>query len=193
MAGSPPARNRVLAALLWLALVPLAGCASSASKLPPIGDAADSGYVLGPGDRLRITVFGREEASGEFIVGADGRVATPMVGELKASGFTADQLQNEYKKQLEQGFYTDPKVAIEVMNYRPFYIMGEVKKPGSYPYSSGLTVSAAVAESGGFTPHADRDIAVIERKTPAGVVRGRARGETAVMPDDIVEVPETIF
>ncbi|MBV8889497.1 MAG: polysaccharide export protein [Alphaproteobacteria bacterium] len=174
-------------------LLLLAACTSAAQRLPPIPSAAENAYVLGPGDRLKITVFGREEASGEFIVGADGRVATPLVGELKAVGLTIDQLQTEYTHQLEQGFYTNPKVAIEVMNYRPFYIMGEVKKPGSYPYSSGLSVAAAVAEAGGFTPHADRHLAVIERKTPSGIVRGRAGDDTPVMPDDIVEVPESIF
>jgi polysaccharide export outer membrane protein len=71
--------------------------------------------------------------------------------------------------------------------------MGEVKKPGSYPYASGLTVSAAVAEAGGYTPHGDHAVAVIERKAASGIVRGRAQGGTPVLPDDIVEVPETIF
>lgn len=184
---------RLPLAAMMVALALLCGC-NGDRKLPPIPEAAATDYVLGPGDRLRFQVFGQEAASGEFTVGVDGNVATPLAGELKAAGLTADQLQRDYKEALQkQGLYKDPKVAIEVLNYRPFYIMGEVKKPGSYPYASGLTVSAAVAEAGGFTPHGDHDVAVIERKTATGIVRGRARSTTPVLPDDIIEVPQTIF
>jgi polysaccharide export outer membrane protein len=179
-------------AALFAAATALAGC-SGAAKLPPVVDAGERAYVLGPGDRLKISVFGREEASGDFTIGADGRVATPLVGELPAAGLTIDQLQNRYRNELQQGFYKEPKIAIEVLNYRPFFIMGEVKKPGSYPYSSGLSVLAAVAEAGGFTPHADRDLAIVERRTATGVMRGRATARSPVMPDDIIEIPESIF
>jgi polysaccharide export outer membrane protein len=185
--------RRLPSAALFVALTLLVAC-NSDRKLPPIPQAAVTDYVLGPGDRLRFQVFGQEAASGEFTVGVDGNVATPLAGELKAAGLTTDQLQAEYKEALEkQGFYKNPKVAVEVLNYRPFYIMGEVKKPGSYPYASGLTVSAAVAEAGGFTPHGDHNLAIIERKAATGIARGRATSPTPVLPDDIIEVPQTIF
>jgi polysaccharide export outer membrane protein len=194
-AGGAPAL--LLAALL------LAGCVDKAASLPPLPDAPQPAYVLGPGDRLRISVFGHDDASGTFIVGPGGKVSTPLVGDIEAGGLTVDEVRAAYTHALEQGYYKDPKVAVEITDYRPFFILGEVTHPGSYPYSSGLTVAAAVAEAGGFTPHADRRRAIIERKTAgttqagatqAGATQeGRVGENSPVRPDDIITVPQTIF
>jgi polysaccharide export outer membrane protein len=182
-----------VAPAILLAALLLAGCADRAASLAPLPDAARTAYVLGPGDRLRISVFGHDEASGTFIVGPSGKVSTPLVGDIAAGGLTADEVRAAYTHALEQGYYKDPKVAVEITDYRPFFILGEVTRPGSYPYSSGLTVAAAVAEAGGFTPHADRRRAIIERKTRGGTQEGRVGEGSAVRPDDIITVPQTIF
>ena len=122
--------------------------------------AADSvaGYALGPGDRVRLTVFRHEDLSGEFDVDGEGFLAMPLVGEIRGAGMNARQLESEIEARLKEGGYlVNPQVSIEVLNYRPFYIIGEVNNPGSYQYVNGMNVINAVALAGGFSYRADQD------------------------------------
>jgi polysaccharide export outer membrane protein len=134
------------------------GSAASAQPEPdrsnPSADAsvglASAQYALGAGDKLRITVFGEESLSGEYLVPGEGTVAFPLIGDVQATGLTVDQLAREIEARLRDGYLKDPRVSIEVENYRPFYILGEVMKPGEYPFTNGLTVLNAVATANGF-------------------------------------------
>jgi polysaccharide export outer membrane protein len=122
------------------------------------GEASVAGYALGPGDQVRLTVFRHEDLSGQFEIDGEGFFAMPLVGEIMTAGLTARQLENEIEIRLQSGGYlVDPQVSIEVLNYRPFYIIGEVNNPGSYQYVSGMTVINAVALAGGFSYRADQD------------------------------------
>ena len=198
-----------LAAAIVLAIGGLSGCSSSQppdvpEPAPTAADApgvdggasiADSveGYTLGPGDRIRLTVFRHEDLSGEFELDGEGAFAMPLVGQIEAMGNTARQLETAIETQLEdQGYLVSPQVSVEMLNYRPFYIIGEVNNPGSYPYVNGMNVVNAVALAGGFTYRAAQDDIVISRGGSNGnMVDAGLTSE--VLPGDIIEVPERFF
>lgn len=156
-------------------------------------DPSLDAYRLGPGDRLKLTVFGHPKESGEFEVDSLGKVSHPLIGGVDAKGKTIAEFQEYVRKTLDEKFIVNPKVSVEVLNYRPFYIYGEVNRGGSYPYVVGLTVRRAVAIAGGFTRRA--------RKTPVLLVRDEAKGvrkfdrelDEVVLPGDIVEVQRRLF
>ena len=195
----------VLAAILLVACssspppsVPAAATGSAdVVATPPDGAAAvDSvaGYALGPGDRVRLTVFRHEDLSGEFDVDGEGFLAMPLVGEIRGAGLNARQLESQIEGRLKEGGYlVNPQVSVEVLNYRPFYIIGEVNNPGSYQYVNGMTVINAVALAGGFTYRADQDDIIITRGGSEGRRIDDVRADTPVLPGDIVEVTERFF
>ncbi|SMF21272.1 polysaccharide export outer membrane protein [Tistlia consotensis] len=177
------------AVLLALALLPGRGSAQSSG---PAG-APQAVYRLDTGDKLRVTVFDEEDLSGEFEVNSTGVISLPLIGEVKAEGRTLSELEQAIVAKLLNGYLKNPRVSIEVLNYRPFYILGEVNNPGSYPYVSGMTVLNAVALAGGYTYRARKDRILIQRngadKDSATVVGERA----AVLPGDIITVDERFF
>jgi protein involved in polysaccharide export with SLBB domain len=153
--------------------------------------AIDEVYRLGVGDRLRVIVFGEEDLSGEFDVGAQGTLNLPLIGEVTATGQTISQLEDNVEAKLLEGYLKSPRVSIEVLNYRPFYILGEVNVPGSYPYVSGMTVLNAVALAGGFTYRADEDEVLLTREGEGNEVP--VPYQTLVLPGDILKVEERFF
>jgi protein involved in polysaccharide export with SLBB domain len=188
---------------LVLAVGLIGGCSSSPSP-PPEAAAASaaaqggaisdiSSYKLGPGDALRVTVFRHEDLSGQFTLDGEGYFAMPLVGEILGGGRTARQLEDDVEVALKSGGYLiEPQVSIEVLNYRPFYIIGEVNNPGSFAYVNGMTVINAVALAGGFTYRADQDDIVISRGGSSGPeIEGAL--DTRVLPGDIIEVQERFF
>lgn len=151
------------------------------------------GYRLGSGDKVRLITFGETALTGEFEVSGAGVVALPLIGEIPAAGLTTSELQERITAALREGYLNDPRVSVEVMNYRPFYVLGEVNKPGEYPFSSGLTVFNAVATANGFTYRADRKKAYIRRagqtaEDPVALTPG-----TPVMPGDTIRIGERYF
>ena len=148
-------------------------------------------YVLGSGDRIRIVVFGQEDLSGEFEIDGTGYVSLPLIKEVTASGLTLRQLEALIAGKLKPDFLKNPRVNVEVLNYRPFYIIGQVKKPGSYPYVSGMSVINAVALAGGYTYRAREGKVLITRSKNGK--RKPANHTTKVMPGDVIEVPERFF
>lgn len=184
--------RRLFGVLLLAALV---GACSSTPALPQCSLAAGAnerlrGYDLGPGDRLRVSVFRHENLSGEFALDATGTVALPLVGEISAGGLTARELESRIEERLEEERYlVEPRVSIEVLTYRPFYIMGEVAEPGEYEYVSGMNAVNAVAMAGGYTYRADRSDVTIAR----GDCFIDATPTTTVLPGEIIRVPERFF
>ncbi len=168
----------------------LSGC-SSGSDLPPLpqADASKSAYLLGPGDKLRVTVFGAEDLSGDFAVGDNGMVSFPLIGDVKAAGLTPDQLSRAMRTRLADGFMRDPKVSVQVTTYRPFYIFGEVTRPGEYPYAAGMSVLNAVAMGGGYSYRANQNYVIVTRDHKDY----RATGDTRILAGDIIRVPERYF
>lgn len=154
---------------------------------------AEDQYKLDTGDRVRVTVYGHEDLSGEFEVGSSGTVSLPLIGEVRASGLVAKQLEEMIAGQLKPNYLKNPSVSVEVLNYRPFFIIGEVKQPGSYPYVNGMRILNAVAIAGGYTYRAKKSKTYITR---AGDTQGEkkiAKPGTLVLPGDVIEVPERFF
>lgn len=149
-------------------------------------------YVLDVGDKLRIVVFGEEDMSGEFEISSTGAVALPLVGEVQAARKTIKGLQADVVRLLSQGYLKDPRVSIEVLNYRPFFILGEVVNPGSYNYVNGMTVINAIALAGGFTYRADKKDIEMKRGGKDSSYR-HVSEETPVLPGDVIRIPERFF
>ena len=159
---------------------------------PALG-AEQGEYHLGAGDRVRVTVFGHEDLSGEFEVGAAGTIAMPLIGEVGAVNLTPQQLQAAIAQALKPDYLKNPRVGVDVLTYRPFYIIGEVKEPGSYPYVSGMRIVNAVALAGGYTYRADTDDLLIRRAADPSGAKVEAKPDTVVLPGDVIEVPERYF
>jgi protein involved in polysaccharide export with SLBB domain len=128
--------------------------------------------------------------TGEFFVGGSGRVSLPLVGGLPAAGKSVREFQAEVEGTLKDGYLNEPKVSVEVLNYRPFYILGEVMKPGEYPYTNNLTVLNAVATASGFTYRADKKKVYIKRATDTGEHSYDLTTGTAVAPGDTIRIGE---
>ena len=150
-------------------------------------------YVLGPEDRLKITVFGEGELSGDYRVGSDGTIAFPLVGDVIVEGLTLRLAEEVIKEKLRQGYLKKPSVSIEVSESRPFYILGEVRRPGSYNYIAGMSVLQAVAISGGFTYRANRKNVEILRGNNAPAEPMNATTHAKVKPGDIIFIQERFF
>ncbi|HEY8618280.1 MAG TPA: polysaccharide biosynthesis/export family protein [Phenylobacterium sp.] len=150
-------------------------------------------YRLGAGDKIRVITFGEEDLTGEFQVGGAGKVSLPLLGELEASGLTAREFQGRVEAALKQGYLKDPRVSVEVLNYRPFYILGEVTKPGEYPYTNGLTVLNAVATANGFTYRANKSRVFIKRADGEKEEAFPLTSTTKVAPGDTIRIGERFF
>lgn len=159
----------------------------------PAIDATDTDYKLGPADKLRVIVFGEESLSGEFIVSGTGKISLPLIGDVQVAGLTIRAFQDEVQNALKAGYLKDPRVSAEVLNFRPYYILGEVSSPGRYPFTDGLTVINAVAAAGGFTYRAKKSVVYIKRINDVQEHKYALSGTTRVMPGDTIRIPERIF
>lgn len=185
--GAWAARSVSLAALT--AFLALTGCAGSKNlqSLPP--QAAAPEYHLGPGDRLSIVVFGEDNMTGEYDIDDTGTVSVPLAGRVQVNNMTPADLEKALDQRLAKGLVTNPQVAVSVVRYRPFYILGEVKNPGAYPYYSGATVLSAVAMAGGYTYRAKTGTIEVVRPDGTNADPKLAREEAYLQPGDIVIVP----
>ena len=184
--GPAFARACARAGLVMVVVVGLAAAPARAGQIA-------SEYLVGPGDRLDVTVFGHDDLSGEVKVDGSGRIAIPLIGQLAASGKTISQLREEITTALDRDFIINPRVTVEVVNYRPFYILGQVNRPGSYSYVEGMTVRMAIAIAGGFTRRADEDTVIVVRANdPAQTLVEAGLGER-VLPGDSIEVERRLF
>ncbi len=136
-----------------------------------------SEYRLGTGDKLRVTVFGQPDMSGEFAVDAGGQVTIPLVGAVDAARLTVPELTKSITDRLAKDFLVDPKVSVDVLNYRPFYVLGEVKSPGSYAYVVGINIRQAIAIAGGFNRRA--------KTSEVTLYRDSRIDQRAVTPTDV--------
>lgn len=150
-------------------------------------------YRLSPGDRIKVTVYGHEDLSGEFELDAEGKVSLPLIRDVRAAGLTVDELEHSITGQLQPDYLRNPSVSVEVLSYRPFYIMGEVNTPGAYPYASGMTVLNAVALAGGYTYRARKKAMFITRQDGETQSKIPANPNMLVLPGDIIVVPERYF
>lgn len=152
------------------------------------------GYLLEPGNRVRVIVFNESNLSGDFTVDPAGNIAMPLVGNIAASGVTAKALSKRIEDALKRDNYMQvPSVAVEVQTFRPYYVLGEVRQPGEFPYTTGMTVLSAVARAGGYDYRARQGEVVLVRPADNGEKEYRATERTPLLPGDIVKVLERRF
>lgn len=150
-------------------------------------------YHLSTGDKLQINVFGEPDLSGEFDVNEGGSITYPLLGQIVAVGRTVEELRQALATELNRNYLVNPKVSVEVLNYRPFFILGEVNNPGSYPYQSDMTVRQAVALAGGYTRRAVTSEMTLIRPTEDGEVELEVEQRARVLPGDTIQVERRFF
>lgn len=188
-------RSKLWASVIGaLSLASLSACAGS---LPPPGTAAYQAneYRLAAGDEVMVTVFGERELSKKYVVSSAGDLSFPLIGDVDVANKTVTELQDQLVAILSEGYLNDPRINAEVVSYREIFILGEVERPGEFPYRDDLTVLQAVALAGGFKYRADKNRVFIRRK-------GNQTEETYdlrdgrpvfVAPGDIIRFGERIF
>lgn len=178
--------------VIAMALV-VGGCSSYRPAPAAFHAALNQPYQLGAGDKVRVTVFEQESLTNTYSVDPSGYIAFPLVGAVAARGQTAQQLEAGIAAKLRQGYLRDPDVSVEIDQYRPIFVMGEVGAAGQYAYVPGLTIQKAVAMAGGFTPRATQDSVDVTRDIGGKVMTGRVVTSDPLMPGDTIYVRERLF
>jgi polysaccharide export outer membrane protein len=150
-------------------------------------------YKVGSGDLLKITIFNQEELSGEYSINGTGQIALPLIGDINTKDLTVKQVEQGIANKLKPDYLLNPRVNVQVLNYRPFYILGEVKEPQSYPYVDGMTYLNAVAIAGGFTYRAKEDHVMVVRMKDPKKTQIRLNMDERVMPGDVIHIEERFF
>ncbi len=187
-------KHPIATCLAALALL-VSGCAAHGADSAVIAaPAVAEPYHLGAGDELRINVFGLDAANNSYLIGDSGGISVPLVGPIDAAGKTVAEVEAMIAESLRtRQIVRDPNVSVQITKYRPFYILGEVQRPGQYPYVPGMTVLNAVSIAGGYTFRANNRRAMIVRNAGSGAQTAAARPDTRVLPGDTVNIPESWF
>lgn len=177
----------------------LCGCDSfSGFVRPPSGrveaSAGDQAIRLQPGDKTKIAVYGEDKLTGDFDVDASGNIVMPLVGSVHVTGMTKQELEMTLKSRLRGGqILLAPQVSVDVASKRPFYVLGEVEKPGEYPLRSGLDVFSAVAVAGGFTYRASKSKIQVRRAGEKTFTEYTLSPDIPIYAGDLINVPERYF
>ncbi len=190
--GRVEALRRSFLAMAILSVCAACGGSSALRADPNLAMPTVQEYQLGPGDRLRISVYGETELTGEFVVGTTGVVSYPLIGDHPAEGKTVAEFTETLRTALQR-YVLRPSMSVEVLNYRPFFILGEVQSPGTYPYAGGLNVMNAVATAGGFSYRADTRRVFIKHANEIAEREYPLTSTTPVLPGDTVRVAERRF
>jgi polysaccharide export outer membrane protein len=174
-------------------LLTMAGCTGMA--LPPLpAMGMDSGpYRLDTADVVRVLVFNQDSLSKDYSVGDNGTISVPTLGDVRARGLTTQELQKVIYDGLNNGVLVNPGVSVQLATYRPFYIVGEVNKPGQYPFTPGINVLGAVAVAGGFTIRANKQQFTVVRTQGTRAGEWSADPLAEVRPGDVVVIREQYF
>jgi protein involved in polysaccharide export with SLBB domain len=185
----------MLAAALMAIVLSLGGCRKAAPIVAISQTAADTEYRLASGDKIRVIVFGEETLTGEYVLTSAGNLSFPLVGNIPANNRTVEQLQADLTRALADGYINNPRVSIQVLSFRPFYILGEVNRPGEYPVSTGLTIQQAVAAAGGYTYRANTKRIFLKRanETQERLINLRAQPNLVVRAGDTIRISERHF
>ncbi len=180
-------------ALLTTACSSVNALGTEMAPAQPLVAAQAEQYRLGVADKVRVLVYDEPTLSGEFVVNSDGNLSLPLIGDVKAQGRTAAELGLAVQNALSEGYLRHPKVSLEVLIFRPFYILGEVNKPGEYPSSNGLTVLNAVATAGGFTYRAEKHHYYVKYAGQTSEHKLSLDPASKVYPGDTIRIGERYF
>ena len=171
----------------------LGGC-SPGRGLTSLPDYHAAGYTLGSGDQVRIITFGEDQLTGEFRVDDQGRISLPLLGSVTAAGLVPQELESKIGGGLKsRNLLRNPSVSVEVLAYRPVFVLGEVAKPGQYPYQPGMTMLTTVAVAGGFTYRGVQDYADVVRTNKGTAQEGLITPSSFIAPGDVIKVFERRF
>lgn len=160
-------------------------------ELVPVG--SDSEYKLGVGDRLQVIVAGHDDLGGEFVIDGNGQFFMPLIDEVDADGLNPAELEARIVGLLKPDYLVNPRVNIQVLKYRPYYLMGEVASKGAFPYLSGMTYLKAIAIAGGFTYRAKQDHVYVIRADDDSLEEIKLPMNEKVQPGDIIRIAERMF
>lgn len=189
-------RMGVLCLTMFVGACMLSSCATpgAASQDAPTEVKNANAYTLGPSDVIKLTVYGEDNLTGQYTVDRRGMVTIPLVGDVPAQDLSKEQLQVKITEIMVRGGYLkNPRVTVDIVSMRPFYILGEVKNPGSYTWQPTLDVFKAIATAGGYTPRAAQGRILIDRGIAQDKQRYNATEDTPVLPGDSITVRERIF
>jgi len=179
-----------------MAVVLIGACAPN-KGVPPLPAAAQvmpDDYALSSGDKVRVTVYGDTSLSGEFLVNGKGMIAMPIVGEVQAKGLTVGQLSSSVAARISSANYlVNPSVVTEVVSFSPYYVLGEVQRPGNYPTLQGTTILGAIASAGGFSYRAYTKQVTIRRAGETQEYTVDPNAALFVLPGDVIRVAERHF
>jgi protein involved in polysaccharide export with SLBB domain len=169
---------------------PSAPTSLTAPSVAPV----DTSYRLGAGDEIRINVYGEPDLAVEQQLGPNGDISAPLIGDVQAGGMTVADLSSLLETRYQEGFFlVNPQVSVTILNFRPFYVVGEVEKPGAYPYAANLTATSAIAFAGGFNRRANRQRIYIKRAGQTEETQFAADAPLALQPGDTVRVGEGVL
>ena len=192
-----PNAAHALCAILCISVVSSCGGDAILQPTPAdqqaIASIAEKPYRLQPGEKVRITVFGETGLSGEYQIDPTGFISLPLAGVVKAAGLTENELQQRLVELYSKEYLKNPKITVSVSEFRPFYIIGEVEKPGAYPYTSGLNVLSAIAIAGGTTYRASRSRIFIQHPGESGLREYTSSAAIPILPGDIIQIPRRYF
>jgi polysaccharide export outer membrane protein len=154
---------------------------------------SDSTYTLGYGDRIQISVFNQEDLSGTYVLDGNGRFSMPLIGSVNAAGLSPSELESLLVSRFKPDYLVNPRIFVQVMNYRPYYLIGEALGTGAFPYVAGMTYLTAIAISGGFTYRAKQDHVFVIRGDDPEQKEIKLSVEEKVQPGDIIRVAERLF
>lgn len=192
--------KKMVQAIVGLGALALAACATSAPAQGNPQDVATAGtgtsiagYKLGAGDEIKVTVFGEPDLSGPFVVDGQGAISMSLIGQVEVANLTINEASRFLETKYKDGWLKDPKVTTELVKGRPYYILGEVNRPGEFPYVSGLTVMNAIASAGDFTYRADRVRILIKNADNPNEREVELTPTTTVRPGDTIRIRERFF
>jgi protein involved in polysaccharide export with SLBB domain len=184
-----------LAAVLAVGIV-VSGC-SSLGQVTEAEQQQNVATALSPklqaGEKIRVTVYNEPSLSGDFPIDPSGFVSLPLAGTLKAAGLTQAELEQALAKKYSSQYLKNPKVTVSVAEFKPFYIIGEVEHPGSFPYTSGLNVLSALAIAGGPTYRASKSTVLIQHPGEPALKEYSIDAAVPILPGDIIKVPQRYF
>lgn len=166
------------------------GCASQATQLAALSTKQPGPYLLGSGDEVRVTVVGLATSDSSYRVDDTGMIALPMLQPIMVRGKTVREAEAAVAAALRvRRIVLDPNVSVQVQTYRPFFISGEVQRPGQYAFVPGMSLMTAVSIAGGYTFRADKKTALVTRAS----IEARAAPGTPIQPGDLIVVRERWF
>ncbi len=187
-------RLKYVAMLLTVAALTACGTSSGAIDSNTAALSGNAAHHLAPGDKLKISVFNEPDLTGDFAIDENGNIAFPLIGELKAAGLGVDEFKANLVEALQGGFVRNPRVNVDVLNYRPINIIGEVKNAGQYPYRPGMMAQDVAAIAGGYTYRANENTLHVIRGTNKNQITVDLRKENiAIFPGDSVKISERYF